>query len=92
MTTETYIHELRDALRTEGAHSFYFPPGKELRRDRNFRLAREVGWGLQNSPDAESIIQSLYGMLVVANSLDTTGVCVDAKEWFAELRRSIHSL
>ena len=91
MTTESYIHELRDALKTEGAHSLYFPPNKKLRRNRNFRLAREIGHGLQDSPDAESVIQSLYGMLIVANSFDTTGVCVDAKEWFAELRRSIHS-
>lgn len=47
----------------------------------NLRLGREVGYGLEGND-----IQGLYSTLIVAFSLDTTGVCVDAKEFFGAIR------
>jgi len=91
MQLSEYITQMREALKTPGAHFFYFPNVADKRKDRNMRLAREIGPALALHPtdQIESVIQSLYGMFIVANSLDRTGVQVNAKEWLEEMRRSI---
>jgi len=59
-----------------------------MRREGNLRLARELAFGLKGfaPDDVKKELGSLYGMLVVANSLDTTGVAIDARDWVAEIR------
>jgi len=80
---KVYIENLRNALRANPhAVQFYFPRNKAKRKQMNLRFAREVGYGLQSDD-----IQGLYSTLFVAFSLDTTGVCVDAKEFFDEIRK-----
>jgi len=87
-----YIQNVRDALRDNvHARLFYFPPDKSRRREMNLRLAREVGFGLRNFPDASNDLGDLYGSLIVMFSFDTTGVCIDAKAFFSEMRSAILS-
>lgn len=86
MTQEQYISKVRLAINgnTE-ARAFYFPPDKSERKAMNLRLAREIGFGLKDNKD----LGSLYSLLIVSFSLDTTGVCIDAKEFLDEVRKSI---
>ena len=93
MTIGKYIQEMRNALRYPGAHAAYFPPDKQDRRDANLKLAREIGFGLNAYPASavKDILGSLYGQLIVANSFDSIGVCIDAKEWTQAIQSRIHS-
>ena len=89
MTAQEYIAELEAALTAnQDARLFYFPPGREARREANLRQAREEGYGLRGLPDAKKIVGTLYGRLVVRFSLDRFGVALDAKEFLAELRKA----
>jgi len=85
-TLDEYIADLRDALRTPGAHARYFPT--QGRKKANLLLARELAFGLKDYPkeQVEKHLGSLYGMLIVANSFDQTGVAIDNKEWVGEIR------
>lgn len=86
-TVEQYIDNLILALKAnQNARLFYFPTDKKDRRDKNLRLAREIGYGLKDFPDGDTIITSLYGRFIVIFSFDTTGVCIDAKDFFSEMR------
>ena len=84
-----YIDSVRAALRdNQHARAFYFPPNREERRRQNLRLAREVGYGLTPQFD----IRGLYSTLIVSFSLDSTGVSIDAKEFFEEMRKVMQSV
>ena len=85
-TLDEYIADLRDALRSSGAHARYFPLSRE-RREANLLLARELAFGLRDYPSdqVKKHLGALYGLLIVANSLDQTGVAIDNKEWLAEI-------
>jgi len=91
MKLQEYVSKMREALKAPGAHSFYFPSVAVTRKERNMRLAREIGPALAaySADQIESVIQTLYGLFVVSNSLDLTGVQVNAKEWVEEIRQSI---
>lgn len=85
-TAEQYIAAIRDALKANPhAVEFYFPRN-EKRAAMSLRLAREIGYGLAEYDGGEAIVPSTYGQLVVAFSLDTTGVAVDAHDWAAAMR------
>jgi hypothetical protein len=86
-TVEQYIDNLILALKAnQNARMFYFPPNKRDRKEKNLRLAREIGYGLKDFADGHEIVTSLYGKIIVIFSFDTTGVCIDAKEFFSEIR------
>lgn len=89
-----YIQELRNSLRTSAAHFTYFPSNKKERHVANLKLAREIGYGLKDYPAnaVKDILGTLYGQLVVANSFDSTGVCVDNKEWVETIQSRIYGL
>lgn len=80
-----YLAELASALRGGGARQFYFPMDAELRRKRNLRLGRELGYGLTEDDE----LSSLYSTLIVINSMDSVGVCVDNAEFLAAVREGI---
>lgn len=82
-----YVADLRDALRSVGARSLYFPMDKELRIAGNLRLAREFGYGLRGfaTIGVKADMGGYYGMLIVANSLDSIGVCVNARQFLDEM-------
>lgn len=85
MTTK-FINDVRAAIKdNEHARAFYFPPNKKSRREMSLRLGREIGYGLEPGAD----IQGLYSTLVVSFSLDSTGVAVDAKEFFDAVREGM---
>ena len=88
-TLDEYIADLRDALRGSGAHARYFPT--QGRKEANLLLARELAFGLKDYPgdQVEKQLGALYGMLIVANSFDQTGVVIDNKEWLGEVRAHI---
>lgn len=88
MTAEEYIKDVQAAIRSnQYARQFYFPDNKARRKTMNLRLAREVGFGLGGFSGFNDW-GSLYSQLVVLFSLDTTGVCIDAREFLNECRRS----
>lgn len=88
MRAEKYIKDVQAAIRSnQYARQFYFPSGKDKRKAMNLRLAHEVGFGLGGFPGFNDW-GSLYSQLVVLFSLDTTGVCIDAKEFLNECRES----
>ena len=84
-----YIANMRDALRSPGAHARYFPA--QGRKEANLLLARELAFGLKDYPaeEVKKCLGSLYGKIVVANSLDQTGVAIDNKEWLVEIRKHL---
>ena len=77
-TAEEYIADLIASLKANAnVRLFYFPPGRK-RKEMCLRLGREVGYGL-TMPDAEQVIGTLYGRLVVQFCLDRFGVALDAR-------------
>jgi hypothetical protein len=91
---QKYVQEIRQALRTPGAHEFYFPRDRARRKSANLRLAREMAAVFAEHPDqaeVDNVIPSLYGKIIVAQSLDTTGVQVDNKEWVQEMRAAMQA-
>jgi len=83
MDVETYIHKLEAVLAP------HFAPGGIYRgKEGAMRLAREVGFGLRDFKDADDIVQSLYSRLLVRFTF-ATGVPVDAKPWFEEIRKTM---
>ena len=81
-----FIEDVRAAIRdNEHARAFFFPPNRKARRKMNLRLGREIGYGLESDDD----IGGLYSILVVAFSFDSTGVVIDAKEFFEAIREGI---
>lgn len=81
-----FIQNVRSTIRdNQHARQFYFPPNKAKRKAMNLRLGREVGYGIKD----ESVLSSLYSLLVVSFSFDTTGVCVDNKEFLVAVREGI---
>lgn len=88
---QTYIQNLRAALDSSGARQFYFPRDRARRKSANLRLAREIGSGLADyAPElVQDVIGSLYGILIVSKSLDTTGVAIDAREFVQELQQAV---
>lgn len=86
-----YIKEMKLALKHPAARETYFPPDIELRRTRNFKLARETGAALRDFDqiDVNRIIGNLYGEFIVAASLDTTGVVIDASEFIEAIKTGI---
>lgn len=87
----TYIEELATALGGGNAKETYFPLDKELRIERNLKLAREIGFGLKDeTPDEIAIyIGSLYSRLLVRNCFDSIGVVLSAKEWLTAVREGM---
>jgi len=57
----------------------YFPMNKKDRERQNLKLGREIGYGLGNQ--WKKWASSLYGRLIVRNSLDSIGVVIDNKQW-----------
>ena len=94
MTLDKYIQEIRNALRYPGAHATYFPSDKQERRSANLKLAREIGFGLKDYPAnaVKDAVGGLYGQIIVANSFDSIGVCIDAREWIQAIQSRIHGL
>jgi len=91
MTAKRYISDIQAAIRSnQYARQFYFPGDKEKRKAMNLRLAREVGFGLGGFPSFNDW-GSLYSQLVVLFSLDSTGVCIDAKEFLNACRESANN-
>lgn len=91
-TLHEYIQNMRNALRTPGAHQFFFPRDASKRKMMNLRLAREIApaFAEHDDPDeVDNVLPTLYGVFIVAPSLDSTGVQVDNKEWLAELRTAM---
>lgn len=88
-----YIADMREALKYPGAKGLYFPEGKGERKNGNLRFAREFGYGLRSfaPKDVNDIKGSLYGVMIVANSLDSTGVCIDAKDFINQLNLALQS-
>ena len=83
---EAYINDLTAAFRQNGvARQVYFPTGKDERKRMNLRLGREIGYGLTEGAD----LGSLYSRLIVINSFDRTGVCVDNKEFLGAVREGM---
>ena len=83
---ETYINDLAAAFRQNGAaRQIYFPVGKDERKRMNLRLGREIGYGLAEGAD----LGSLYSRLIVINSFDNTGVCIDNKEFLCAVREGM---
>ena len=91
MSLEKYLSAMDSALQSSGAHHTYFPPDKELRRQRCFSLAREIGHALADFDEKEvgRVLQTLYSRLLVKHTFDSTGVPMDAKEWFDTIRQGI---
>jgi len=86
----TYLQAIRLALNDNPhAREFYFPASATRRKEGSLRLGREFGYGLAGLQDSKSVIGSSYGMLVVANCFDRTGVQVDAKEWVRAIQDGI---
>jgi len=86
-----YLERLTHSLRSRGARLSYFPPDKKLRRERNLKLGRELGYGLAIWPDEDIDFHlgALYGKFIVIPSLDRTGVVISAKEWVAAVKEGI---
>lgn len=86
ISLETYVFQIRDALRTSGAHACYFPTDAS-RLQANLKLAREIAFGLKDydRDEVSLVIGSLYGQLIVSNSLDRTGVAISARQWIDEI-------
>lgn len=84
---DKYLSEMRDAVKYPGPRRLYFPGDIVARKEGNFRLARELGHGLKDfdQKDVDKILGGLYGIFIVSNSLDGTGVQIDAKEFIAHL-------
>jgi hypothetical protein len=76
-----YLNTLSSALKSRGAKETYFPMDKELRATRQQKLAREIGYAAKDKEQARDFAQSGYGKLLVANSLDSTGVVLSMREW-----------
>lgn len=89
MNAQGYINALNRALKHEGAHTLYFPSDTAERKAGNLRLGREFGFGLGPFANWLDCAQSTYGQFVVANSLDRTGVVIDAKEWLAAVHEGV---
>jgi len=86
MTAIDYIQNIRAAIKAnQDARFFYFPPHKAKRHKMNLRLAREVGFGLKAFPNYDKVLGNCYGLLIVSFSLDTTGICIDNKEFVNQL-------
>lgn len=89
MDAQQYLNNVHEAIKAnQYAREFYFPSNKSQRKRMNLRLAREIGVGLNDSPEFNDW-GSLYGRFIVMFSFDTTGVCVDAKEFFREVRSQL---
>lgn len=84
---DRYINDMRNAVRYSGPRLLYFPQNKDARKKGNIRLARELGYGLKDfaRKDVERILGNLYGIFIVANSFDNTGVQINAKEFITHL-------
>jgi len=79
MNINEYIQNVRMALGSN--RSTWFPMEKSSRKKQNIRLGHELGYGLGAYDNWEKSVGSTYGILVVAHSLDSVGVVIDAKEW-----------
>ena len=91
MNLQDYVQAVRTGLDHPGARALYFPQSAQKRRERNLRLAREVGYGLASydPDDVEAILSALYGILIVSKCFDLTGVQIDNKAFLAEMRAAI---
>lgn len=79
-----YLEEVIWAL--QYARNVYFPQNKYRRRLANLILAKDIGYAYGKwAPE----LQTTYSRILVRNSLDQTGDCVDAKEWFDAIREGI---
>jgi len=93
MTATEYIENIRAAIKAnQHTRSFYFPSDKIDRYKMNLRLAREIGFGLKDFSDYNKILGSLYSLLIISFSLDTTGVCIDNKEFLNQLLAVVHQV
>ena len=86
-----FIDDLAVALKSPGARGLYFPLGREQRRRANLRLGRDVGYGLRGLSEKElrDILPTLYSRLLVVNSIDSTGVALDNKDFLAAIRQGM---
>ena len=86
-----YLEKMNWALKTSAAHETYFPDDRELRKERNLKLGREIGYGVRawSQSERDFYLQTLYGRFIVANSLDRTGVALDAKDWVGAIEEGI---
>ena len=85
-----YVQAMRRSLRMAGARALYFPRNKN-RKDRNKRLGREFGFGLESYSlaDRAKVRSTLYTFLIVEHSLDQTGVAIDNKDFLAAVDAGI---
>lgn len=91
MTISAYLTEIAGVLRSSAAMHSYFPFDKELRKERNLKLGRELGYGMAccDAEDLDFYLGGLYGRLIVAHSFDSTGVVLDNKEWIKAVKEGI---
>ena len=81
-----FVQDVREALKAnQYARQFYFPFDKDKRKAMNLRLGREIGYGIKDV----SVLPSLYSLIIVVFSFDSTGVCVDNKEFLAAVREGM---
>ena len=91
ITLDKYLQNLRSALHSSGSHYLYFPADKVARHSGCLRLARELAFGLRDydRDEVDDQLKACYGTLIVSNCFDQTGVVLDAKEFLAEVKRSL---
>jgi hypothetical protein len=87
MDAEQYIKKVSAAVRSNRQE--WFPMSQQLRRKRNLRLARGIGYGLAAYDNWEDVARSTYSRIVVANSFDSTGVALDNREWMDAIREGV---
>jgi hypothetical protein len=87
MDADQYIKNAAAAVRSNRQE--WFPMNKQLRRERNLRLASEVGYGLSAYDNWEDAAKSTYSRIIVANSFDSTGVVLDNTEWLDAIRKGV---
>lgn len=85
-----YLEQVTSALKTLNACASYFPMDKGLRRERNLKLGREIGYGIAGCDgDPGPYLGTLYGRMIVAHSFDSTGVMIDNAAWIKAIKAGI---
>ena len=80
----TLVLDIANAVQENRATWFPFDMSKRKRM--NLKLGRGLGYGLAAYDDYEESAKTSYGKIIVKNSLDITGVAIDADEWLAAIR------
>ena len=88
--TADFLAELNNALAASSRH--FSPDGIYHGEAGALRLAREIGTALADSPDkeADDAVQNTYSAVLVRHTMGRAGgVPINAKPWFAEMRRAL---